>query len=166
MATRIIRTSEDEILKKKCKPVNEINERILTLLDDMAETMYEANGVGLAAPQVGMLRRVVVIDVGDGLIELINPVILEQSGVQQGNEGCLSVPGKQGVVTRPDHVKVEAIDRDGDKFVMEGDGLLARAFCHEIDHLDGILYTDLVEGELEDVEYAEADDAEDEFEDN
>lgn len=153
MATRIIRTSEDEILRKKCKPVADINERILTLLDDMAETMYAANGVGLAAPQVGVLRRVVVIDTGDGLIELINPVILEQSGAQCGNEGCLSLPGKQGQVTRPDHVRVEATDRDGDRFIMEGDGLLARAFCHEIDHLDGILYSDLVEGELEDIEY-------------
>lgn len=160
MATRIIRTSEDEILRKKCKPVGEISERILTLLDDMAETMHAANGVGLAAPQVGILRRVVVIDVGDGVIELINPVILEQSGIQQGNEGCLSVPGKQGCVTRPDHVRVEATDRDGDRFIMEGDGLLARAFCHEIDHLDGILYTDLVEGELEDVEYEDEEETE------
>ena len=155
MATRIIRTYEDDILRKKCKPVGEINERIITLLDDMAETMYAANGVGLAAPQVGTLRRVVVIDVGKGLIELINPVILESSGIQEGNEGCLSVPGKQGVVTRPDHVRVEALNRDGEKFIIEGEGLLARAFCHEIDHLDGILYTDLVEGELEDIEYDE-----------
>lgn len=163
MATRIIRTSEDEILRKKCKPVKEINERITTLLDDMAETMYAANGVGLAAPQVGVLRRVVVIDVGNGLIELINPVIIEKSGEQCGNEGCLSVPGKQGVVTRPDHVRVEALDREGDKFIMEGDGLLARAFCHEIDHLDGVLYTDLVEGDLEDIEY-ESDDEDEETE--
>lgn len=157
MAIRLIRTSEDEILRKKCKNVGEINERIITLLDDMAETMYAANGVGLAAPQVGMLRRVVVIDVGEGLLELINPTIIEQSGNQQGNEGCLSVPGKQGCVTRPDYVRVEALDREGDKFIMEGKGLLARALCHEIDHLDGILYTDLVEGELEDVEYEDAD---------
>ncbi len=157
MATRIIRTEEDEILRKKCKPVNEVNERIINLIDDMAETMYAANGVGLAAPQVGVLRRVVVIDAGEGLIELINPVIIEQSGVQQGNEGCLSVPGKQGCVTRPDYVRVEAMDRDGDKFIMEGNGLLARAFCHEIDHLDGILYTDLVEGDLEDVSYDDED---------
>lgn len=163
MATRIIRTSEDEILRKKCKTVKEINERITTLLDDMAETMYAANGVGLAAPQVGVLRRVVVIDVGNGLIELINPVIIEKSGEQCGNEGCLSVPGKQGVVTRPDHVRVEALDREGDKFIMEGDGLLARAFCHEIDHLDGVLYTDLVEGDLEDIEY-ESDDEDEETE--
>lgn len=161
MATRLVRTSEDEILRKKCKSVGEINDRILTLLDDMAETMYAANGVGLAAPQVGVLRRVVVIDVGEGLIELINPVIIEQSGAQCGNEGCLSVPGKQGQVTRPDHVRVEATDRDGDRFVMEGEGLLARAFCHEIDHLDGILYTDLVEGELEDVDYDNYEDEED-----
>lgn len=160
MATRLVRTSEEEILRKKCKPIGEINDRILTLLDDMAETMYAANGVGLAAPQVGVLRRAVVIDVGEGLIELINPVILEQSGAQSGKEGCLSVPGKQGEVTRPDHVRVEATDRDGDRFVMEGDGLLARAFCHEIDHLDGILYTDLVEGELEDVEYEDEEDTE------
>jgi len=162
MAIRNIRVLGDEILRKKCKPVTEINERILTLLDDMAETMYEANGVGLAAPQVGVLRRVVVIDAGNGLIELINPVIIEQSGAQCGNEGCLSVPGKQGVVTRPDYVRVEATDREGDKFIMEGEGLLARAFCHEIDHLDGIMYTDLVEGELEDLIY---EDDEDDFED-
>ncbi len=161
MATRLVRTSEDEILRKKCKSVGEINDRILTLLDDMAETMYAANGVGLAAPQVGVLRRVVVIDVGEGLIELINPVIIEQSGAQCGNEGCLSVPGKQGQVTRPERVRVEATDRDGDRFVMEGEGLLARAFCHEIDHLDGILYTDLVEGELEDVDYDNYEDEED-----
>lgn len=161
MATRLVRTSEDEILRKKCKSVGEINDRILTLLDDMAETMYAANGVGLAAPQVGVLRRVVVIDVGEGLIELINPVIIEQSGAQCGNEGCLSVPGKQGEVTRPERVRVEATDRDGDRFVMEGEGLLARAFCHEIDHLDGILYTDLVEGELEDVDYDDYEDEED-----
>lgn len=160
MATRLVRTSEDEILRKKCKSVGEINDRILTLLDDMAETMYAANGVGLAAPQVGVLRRVVVIDVGEGLIELINPVIIEQSGAQCGNEGCLSVPGKQGQVTRPERVRVEATDRDGDRFVMEGEGLLARAFCHEIDHLDGILYTDLVEGELEDVDYDNYEDEE------
>lgn len=161
MATRIIRTHDDEILRKKCKAVTTINDRILTLLEDMAETMYAANGVGLAAPQVGVLRRVVVIDVGNGLIELINPVIIEQRGTQQGNEGCLSVPGKQGCVTRPDYVRVEAMDRDGDTFIMEGEGLLARAFCHEIDHLDGVLYTDLVEGELEDVDY-EDDQEEDE----
>ncbi len=160
MATRIIRTSEDEILRKKCKPVGEINQRILTLLDDMAETMYAANGVGLAAPQVGMLRRIAVIDAGSGLIELINPVILEKSGEQCGNEGCLSVPNKQGRVTRPQHIRVEALDREGDKFIMEADGLLARAFCHEIDHLDGILYTDLVEGELEDVEFDDPEDDE------
>ena len=160
MATRMIRTFDDEILRKKCKPVTEINERILTLLDDMAETMYAANGVGLAAPQVGILRRVAVIDVGNGLIELINPKIIEKEGEQSGKEGCLSVPEKQGLVVRPNHVRVEAMDREGDKFIMEGEELLARALCHEIDHLDGIMYTDLVIGELEDVEYE--DDNEDE----
>ena len=160
MAVRQIRVIGDEILNKKCKPVKEMTDRTKELIEDMFETMYEANGVGLAAPQVGTLRRIVVIDVGNGLIELINPVILESSGIQQANEGCLSVPGKQGMVTRPDHVRVEALDRDGEKFIMEGDGLLARAFCHEIDHLDGILYTDLVEGELEDVEFDDGEDEE------
>ena len=140
MAIRNIRISTDEVLRKKCKPVKEITPNLLTLLDDMADTMYEANGVGLAAPQVGILKRVVVIDVGEGLVELINPVILETSGSQIDDEGCLSVPGKYAPVERPYYAKVEAMDRDGNTFIIEE--LMARALCHEIDHLDGILYID------------------------
>ena len=142
MAIRNIRISTDEVLRKKCKPVKEITPNLLTLLDDMADTMYEANGVGLAAPQVGILKRVVVIDVGEGLLELINPVILETSGSQIDDEGCLSVPGKYAPVERPYYAKVEAMDRDGNTFIIEGEELMARALCHEIDHLDGILYID------------------------
>ncbi len=142
MAIRNIRISTDEVLRKKCKPVKEITPNLLTLLDDMADTMYEANGVGLAAPQVGILKRVVVIDVGEGLVELINPVILETSGSQIDDEGCLSVPGKYAPVERPYYAKVEAMDRDGNTFIIEGEELMARALCHEIDHLDGILYID------------------------
>lgn len=148
MALRTIRLSTDEVLRKKSKEVKEINERMLTLIDDMAETMYEANGVGLAAPQVGVLRRIVVIDIGEGLYELINPVIIETDGSQTGDEGCLSLPGKTGVVTRPDYCRVEALNRKGEKITVEGRGLMARALCHEIDHLDGILYMDKVEGGL------------------
>ena len=142
MAIRNIRISTDEVLRKKCKPVKEITPNLLTLLDDMADTMYEANGVGLAAPQVGILKRVVVIDVGEGLVELINPVILETSGSQIDDEGCLSVPGKYAPVERPYYAKVESMDRDGNTFIIEGEELMARALCHEIDHLDGILYID------------------------
>lgn len=142
MAIRNIRISTDEVLRKKCKPVKEITPNLLTLLDDMADTMYEANGVGLAAPQVGILKRVVVIDIGEGLVELINPVILETSGSQIDDEGCLSVPGKYAPVERPNYAKVGAMDRDGNKFIIEGEELMARALCHEIDHLDGILYID------------------------
>ena len=142
MAIRNIRISTDEVLRKKCKPGKEITPNLLTLLDDMADTMYEANGVGLAAPQVGILKRVVVIDVGEGLVELINPVILETSGSQIDDEGCLSVPGKYAPVERPYYAKVEAMDRDGNTFIIEGEELMARALCHEIDHLDGILYID------------------------
>ena len=142
MAIRTIRISTDEVLRKKCKVVKEIPPNLLTLLDDMADTMYEANGVGLAAPQVGILKRVVVIDIGDGLLELINPEILETSGSQTDDEGCLSVPGKYAPVERPNYVKVKAMDRDGNEFIIEGEELMARALCHEIDHLDGILYID------------------------
>lgn len=155
MAKRMIRISTEDVLRKKSKVVKEINDNVLTILDDMADTMYDANGVGLAAPQIGILKRMVVIDIGEGLIELINPEIIEQSGSQTGNEGCLSVPGKSGAVTRPDYVKVKAMDRNGNEFEIEGRELLARAFCHEIDHLDGKLYIDIVEGELFDVEYDE-----------
>ncbi len=155
MAIRLIRTQEEDILRKKCKEVKEITPKIIELLDDMADTLYDANGVGLAAPQVGLLKRIVIIDIGNGLFELINPVILEKSGEQTGNEGCLSIPGKMGVVTRPNYVKVEATDRNGERYILEGEELMARAICHEVDHLDGILYADLVEGELEDVETEE-----------
>ncbi|MBR5269004.1 MAG: peptide deformylase [Anaerotignum sp.] len=142
MAIRTIRISTDEVLRKTCKEVKEITPNLLTLLDDMADTMYEANGVGLAAPHVGILKRVVVIDIGEGLVELINPVILETSGSQTDDEGCLSVPGKYAPVERPNYVKAKAMDRDGNEFIIEGEELMARALCHEIDHLDGILYID------------------------
>ena len=154
MALREIRHYErDEVLRKKARPVERIDDRILTLLDDMAETMYNAEGVGLAAPQVGILRRVVVIDVGEGVIELINPEIIEQEGEQVGPEGCLSIPGLSGIVKRPARVVVSALNRHGERIEIEGTDLLARALCHEIDHLDGILYVDKVEpGTLERVQ--------------
>ena len=142
MAIRTIRISTDEVLRKTCKEVKEITPKLITLLDDMADTLYDANGVGLAAPQVGILKRVVVIDIGEGLVELINPVILETSGSQTDDEGCLSVPGKYAPVERPNYVKAKAMDRDGNEFIIEGEELMARALCHEIDHLDGILYID------------------------
>lgn len=154
VALREIRHYErDEVLRKKARPVERIDDRILTLLDDMAETMYNAEGVGLAAPQVGILRRVVVIDVGEGVIELINPEIIEQEGEQVGPEGCLSIPGLSGMVKRPARVVVSALNRHGERIEIEGTDLLARALCHEIDHLDGILYVDKVEpGTLERVQ--------------
>ena len=134
----------DEVLRKECRPVDKITPRVLTLLDDMAETMHAADGVGLAAPQVGVLRRVVVIETEPGkLIELINPKIIAYSGSQEGTEGCLSVPGKYGTVTRPMHVTVRALNRKGESFDITGSELLARAFCHELDHLDGKLYIDI-----------------------
>ena len=134
----------DETLRKVCRPVDKITPRILTLLDDMAETMHAADGVGLAAPQVGVLRRIVVIETEPGqLIELINPKIIAYSGSQEGTEGCLSVPGKYGTVTRPMHVTVRALNRKGETFDITGSELLARAFCHELDHLDGKLYIDI-----------------------
>lgn len=149
MAIRNIREMGDPVLNKTCKPVTEVTERIAELIEDMFETMYDADGVGLAAPQVGILKRIVVIDVtGEDPILLINPVIIETSGEQTGNEGCLSLPGKTGVVTRPNYVKVRAYDEDMKPFEIEGTELLARAFCHEIDHLDGHLYVEKVEGEL------------------
>ena len=143
MAIRVIRTEEDPVLRKISKPVKEVTPKIITLIDDMLDTMYEAMGVGLAAPQVGILKRIVVIDVGEGPIVLINPEILETSGEQTGDEGCLSVPGKSGVVTRPDHVKVKAFDCEMNEFELIGEGLLARAICHECDHLDGRLFKDI-----------------------
>ena len=156
MAIRNVREIGEPVLNKRCKEVTEVTERTLELIDDMFETMYETNGVGLAAPQVGILKRIVVIDVtGEDPILLINPVIMETSGEQTGNEGCLSVPGKAGVVTRPYYVKVKAYDENLEPFEIEGTELLARAFCHEIDHLDGQLYVEKVEGELFDVEAEE-----------
>ena len=155
MALRTIRVQGDPVLEKICKPVKELTPRTRELIEDMLDTMYEANGVGLAAPQVGILKRIVVIDVGEGPIVLINPEILETSGEQTGDEGCLSVPGMAGQVTRPNYVKVKALDIDMNEVEYEGEGLLARAFCHEIDHLDGHMYTELVEGELHHVTYDE-----------
>ena len=155
MAVRQVREMGDEVLNKVSKEVKVITPRTLTLIEDMLDTMYETNGVGLAAPQVGILKRIVVIDVGEGPIILINPVILETSGEQTGDEGCLSVPGKAGQVTRPYYVKVKALDENMEEVIYEGEELLARAFCHEIDHLDGHLYVELVEGELHDVVYEE-----------
>lgn len=149
MAIRNIRKIGDPVLNKVCKEVREVNDRTRELIDDMFETMYESDGVGLAAPQVGVLKRIVVIDVtGEDPILLINPVILSIDGEQTGYEGCLSVPGKTGVVTRPNHVKVKAYNADMEEFTLEGEELLARAICHELDHLEGKLYVDRVEGEL------------------
>ena len=144
MALRQIVKIGEPVLRKKSKVVKEINDKLIDLLDDMADTMYEADGVGLAAPQVGILKSVVVVDIGDGLIELINPEIIEAEGEYLDNEGCLSVPGESGDVLRPYRVKVRALNRFGETIEIEGEELLARAFCHEIDHLDGILYVDKV----------------------
>ena len=140
----------DESLRKSCKPIPKFDLRLWLLLRDMAETMYHADGVGLAAPQVGILRRVVVIDVGDehGLIELVNPEIVAAEGEQEGAEGCLSLPGRRGWVARPNRVTVRAQDRNGKRFEITGEGLLARAFCHELDHLDGVLYVDKMDHEI------------------
>ena len=157
MATRTIREYGDEVLEKECKEVTKGSLRTKILINDMLDTMYEAVGVGLAAPQVGILKRIVVIDIGEGPIVLINPEIIETAGEQTGEEGCLSVPGKSGLVTRPNYVKVRAYDEDMEEVEYEGEGLLARAFCHEIDHLSGKLYVDLVEGELHEVNYGEED---------
>ena len=142
MAIRNIVTEGDSILRKTCRSVLNFDERLAQLLDDMKETMYKAEGVGLAAPQVGILRRVCVVDVGDGIIELVNPVIESEEGMQEGSEGCLSLPGKSAIVRRPMKVTVRAQDRNGNTFTVTGEGLKARAFCHEIDHLNGILYVD------------------------
>jgi len=133
---------KDTILRKKSKIVKAVDEKILELLEDMAETMYQEDGVGLAAPQIGILKRLVVIDVGEGLIKLINPVIIEASGEQQGIEGCLSVPGVSGEVIRPQKVRIGAQNEKGEYIELEGEDLLARAFCHELDHLEGILFID------------------------
>jgi peptide deformylase len=149
MAIRNIRTKEDEILRKKSKVVTSIDERLLTLINDMKETMYASNGVGLAAPQVGILKRVVVVDIGEGPIVLINPEIIEKRGKVTDTEGCLSIPGEQGNVKRPKYVKVKAMNEKGEEILLEGENSLARAFCHEIDHLDGILYIDKIVKEQE-----------------
>lgn len=151
MALRTIREYGDDVLERKCKEVKEVTPRIRELVDDMLETMYEANGVGLAAPQVGILKRIVVIDVSpeaDSPIIMINPEIIEADGEQTGYEGCLSIPGKSGIVTRPNHVRAKAYDLDMKEFEIEGEELLARAICHELDHLDGHMYVEKVEGEL------------------
>ena len=148
MAIREIRVVGDRVLTKKCRPVEKMTPRISELIDDMFDTMYEANGVGLAAPQVGILKRIVVMDVDGTPHLLINPEILETSGSQTGAEGCLSLPGKSGTVTRPNYVKVRATDENGEEYEMEGTELMARAICHELDHLEGKLYVDCVEGEL------------------
>ena len=153
MALRTIRVEGDPVLTKKSRPVEEMTPKISELITDMLDTMYDAMGVGLAAPQVGILKRIVVIDVGEGPIVLINPEILETSGEQTGDEGCLSVPGMAGQVTRPNYVKVKALDVNMEEVIYEGEELLARAFCHEIDHLDGKMYTEVVEGELHKVTY-------------
>lgn len=144
MAIRNVVKEGDEVLRKTARPVTDFNDRLHTLLDDMAETMYKENGCGLAANQVGILRRVVVIDTGEGLIELVNPEIIKKSGSQQEVEGCLSCPGEYGITKRPMKVTVKASDRFGNEKIYEGEGLLARVFCHELDHLDGILYKDNV----------------------
>lgn len=155
MAIRNVRILGDEVLGKKSREVKEMTPRLRQLIDDMFETMYEYDGVGLAAPQVGILRRIVVIDADDNPIVMVNPRILEQDGSQTGNEGCLSVPGKAGNVTRPNYIRAEAYDENMEYYEIEATELLARAICHEVDHLDGIMYVEKVEGELFDVENEE-----------
>ncbi len=155
MGLRKILTVSDPALHKVCKPVTAFDRKLHKLLDDMKETLADANGVGLAAPQVGILRRVVVVDVGDDVLELVNPELLETEGEQEGPEGCLSVPGKYGLVKRPYKAKVRAQDRDGEWFEVEGEELIARCFCHELDHLDGIVYTEVMERFLTDEEMEE-----------
>lgn len=162
MALRKLREIGDPILNKTCKEVKEVTDRTKDLIDDMFETMYEAQGVGLAAPQVGILKRIVVIDCGDDPLLLINPEVLETSGEQTGQEGCLSVPGKAGIVTRPNYAKVKAYNEDMEEFIVEGEELLARALLHEIDHLDGHLYVEKVEGDLMDVVPDDEDEMEEE----
>lgn len=162
MALRKILTAEESTLHKVCRPVTKFDKKLHELLDDMVETLYDANGAGLAAPQVGILRRVVVIDIGDELIELVNPEIVETSGEQDGAEGCLSVPGEFWMVKRPNYVKARAQDRDGNWFEIESEELMARCICHECDHLDGHLYTEIAYRRLTDEEMAEMQTPEDE----
>lgn len=157
MAVRQIRLMGDQVLSKKCKPVKEMTPRTMELIEDLFETMYEANGCGLAAPQVGILKQIVVIDVDDGnQYVLINPEIIAQEGSQTGYEGCLSLPGKSGIVTRPNYVKVRAFNESMEPYELEGEELLARAICHECAHLEGQMYVELVEGELVDAGFEEA----------
>ena len=155
MALRQIREVGDEVLTKVCKEVKFLTPRTIMLIEDMLDTMYEAGGVGLAEPQVGILKRFAVVDVGEGPMILINPEIIETAGEQTGDEGCLSLPGKAGKVTRPNYVKVKAYDENMNEVIYEGEELLARAFCHEIEHLDGHMYTEKVEGELHDSVFEE-----------
>ncbi len=152
MGLRKILTDAEPALHKVCRPVERFDRRLHKLLDDMKETLAEANGVGLAAPQVGILRRVVIVDTGEEVLELVNPELLETDGEQEGAEGCLSVPGKYGLVKRPYYAKVRAQDRNGEWFEAEGEELIARCFCHELDHLDGIVYTQIMERFLTDEE--------------
>lgn len=159
MAIRKVRELGDEVLRKKSREVTEMTPRLQELIDDMFDTMYETMGVGLAAPQVGILKRIVVIDVDDNPIIMINPEILETRDSQTGSEGCLSVPGKAGIVTRPNYVRARAYDENMELYEIEGTELLARAICHELDHLDGIVYVDKVEGELYDVTAEEDEEA-------
>lgn len=160
MAIRQIRILGDDILTKKCKPITEVTPKIRELAEDMIDTMYEANGCGLAGPQVGILKRIVVIDVGEGPMVLINPEILESSGEQTGDEGCLSYPGKAGVVTRPNYVKAKAYDLDMNEYIIEGEELLARCVCHELDHLEGHMYVELAGDTIHDVTYEEVEEEE------
>ena len=155
MALRQIRIQGDAILEKKCREITEMTPRIKELIEDMLDTMYDANGVGLAGPQVGVLKRIAVIDIGEGPVVLINPVIEQADGEQTGDEGCLSLPGKAGQVTRPNHVVVRALNENMEEYIIEGEELMARVLCHEIDHLDGHMYTELVEGQVHDVTYEE-----------
>ena len=155
MALRTIRIQGDPVLEKKCREITEMTPKIKELIDDMLETMYDAMGVGLAAPQVGILKRLVGIDIGEGPIVMINPVIIETAGEQTGDEGCLSLPGKAGCVTRPNYVKARFLGEDMEEYEIEGEELLARAICHELDHLDGHMYTEKVEGPLHEVKYEE-----------
>lgn len=152
MGLRKILTDKEPALHKVCKPVEKFDRKLHKLLDDMKETLLDANGVGLAAPQVGILRRVVIVDLGEEMLELINPVLVETDGEQEGAEGCLSVPGRYGLVKRPYYAKVRAQDRNGEWFEAEGEELIGRCFCHELDHLDGILYTQVMERFLTDEE--------------
>ena len=155
MALRRILTVDDPALHKVCRPVTKFDKKLCELLDDMKETLVEANGVGLAAPQVGILRRVVVIDTGEDIVELINPKIVETSGEQEDVEGCLSVPGEYWMVKRPNFARVRATDRDGNEFELSGEGLIARCICHECDHLDGHIYTEIASRRLSDEELEE-----------